>query len=48
MLVKLTGHMSKNKSCNVRVVNELINQSNTCIVNDHNGVAALVCDLNKC
>jgi hypothetical protein len=46
MLIQLTWQVSKNNGCNVRVVNELVNQSDTCVVDDHNSVAALICDLN--
>ena len=46
MHVQLTWQVSKDNGCDVRVVNELVNQSDTCVVNNHNGVAALVGDLN--
>ena len=45
MHAQLTWQVSKDNSCNVRVVNELVNQSDTCVVDNHNGVAALVCNL---
>lgn len=37
--------MGEDDSCDVRVVNELIHQSNSCVVNDNDSVVALVSDL---